>query len=159
MTARCKICAAPATRDAVDGALLEGATYRDIAGRNGVSKSAVERHRAHVPARLARAADAREEVQAGDLLARLRRLHAETLDILAEAREAQNPELALKAISRAEGQLRLEGELLGELQQAPTVNVVMTSEWVALRALILAALASFPEARQAVAEAIRAARG
>jgi hypothetical protein len=48
----------------------------------------------------------------------------------------------------------LQAKLLGELSDAPQVNVVLMPEWLALRGAILAALAPYSEARAAVATQI-----
>jgi transposase len=94
---------------AIDAALLEGAPYRDIAGRFHVSKAAVERHRAsHLSATLATAKAAAETTRADGLLARLGELlkRAETLDgdaerILRRALRVKDHDTALEAIRTA----------------------------------------------------------
>lgn len=60
MPRRCSICGHP-SREAIDRELVNAVSFsfRDIAGRYGVSRSALERHKAaHLPAALARAKDA-----------------------------------------------------------------------------------------------------
>jgi hypothetical protein len=95
-------------------------------------------------------------VQADSLLDRLLSLNAETMAILKEARAGRikDNELALKAIARAEKQLELQGKLLGELNEAPTVNLLAVPEWFSLRSTIIAALEPYPEAKQAVVRAL-----
>ena len=44
------------------------------------------------------------------------------------------------------------GTLLGELDDGPTVNVLVAPEWVTVRSTVLAALGPYPEARAAVAQ-------
>jgi hypothetical protein len=51
--------------------------------------------------------------------------------------------------------LELLGKLAGELQSAPQVNILISPEWVRLRTLILEALEPYPDARLAVAGALR----
>jgi len=60
---------------------------------------------------------AREEVQAGTLLDRLRTLNWETLAVLAQAKRARDGDLRLRALARLERQIELEGSMLGQLQQ------------------------------------------
>jgi hypothetical protein len=136
----------------IDAALLKGEPYRRIAQRFAASPDAVLRHKSHLPRTLAKAEEAREMVQAGTLLQRLTDLNAETLTILKEARQNKNGELALKAIARIEKQLELEGKLIGELNDMPVVNLNVSIE--NLQAVILNALASFPAAKIAVAQAL-----
>lgn len=82
-----------------------------------------------------------------------------------ELRGADPRELVLKAAQRLEAELNLVARLLGLLgtrpaPAGPTVNVLVASpEWVTTRAAILAALEPYPEARAAVAEAVRRAAG
>jgi hypothetical protein len=117
----------------------------------------LNRHKKHIPARLAKASEAAEVIQADTLLARLLSLNAETMAILREARAGRikDNELALRAIARAEKQLELQGKLLGDLNDTPTVNVLMAApEWLTLRSTIILALEPYPQARTAVLEAL-----
>jgi hypothetical protein len=135
--------------------MIAGDGLRDIAGRFGLSKSAVERHKAaHLPARLAQAHEAQEISQADDLLTQLRDLQARTLAILGKAELVVDLRTALQAIREARGNLELLGKLAGELQQEGTVNIVVNAEWIQLRGAILVALGPYPEARAALVEAI-----
>ena len=47
--------------------------------------------------------------------------------------------------------LALLGELLGELNRSPQVNILVAPQWIEVRALLMAALADYPEARASVA--------
>lgn len=153
MPRTCTVCAHP-QRDAIDLALLAGEPYRHIAARWKLSTGALQRHRDHLPGTLAKAHEAAEAVSAGTLLDRLKELNLETRDILKETREGKNHDLALKAIARVEKQLELEAKLIGELRDGPTVNIYAAPEWVALRAVVLQALAPYPDAARAVAGAL-----
>ncbi|MBS3932994.1 MAG: hypothetical protein KGZ35_01425 [Truepera sp.] len=157
MPRRCTICE-HAKREALDAALLAGElSNRRIATHYGVTEAALRRHIAagHIPVRLAKAHEASEVASAGTLLARLQALNTETRAILSEARAGQDNELALKAIARCERQLELEARLLGELSEAATVSITVNAEWLELRALVIRALSPYPDARQAVLEALR----
>ena len=155
MTRTCTACAHQ-ERHAIDTALVAGGAYRDIAGRYGLSKSAVERHQAeHLPAALVRGAEAREEARALDVLQQLKTINAAALTVLRDARAAGDGDLALKAIDRIHRQIELQAKLLGDLDERPVVNVLVTPEWHALRETMLRALAPFPAARLAVAAALQ----
>ena len=156
MPRTCTICNHE-SREAIDEKLLSGEAYRSIAKHYAISPAALFRHKDHLPAAMVKAVDAAETVQAGNLLDRLRDLNRETAAILREARTKgeENNELALKAIARVEKQLELEGRLLGELSEHAVLNVVISPEWQRGRSVILVALAPFPAARLASAEALQ----
>lgn len=151
MPRHCSICEHP-RRDDVDDALLRNETLRKIAKRFETSITALHRHRqSHIPKALAKAREAQEVVRGDSLLDRLRQLNAETQDVLRAAKSQRNHELRLKAISRAEKQLELEGKLLGELNDGVTTNINIA----VIAPLILQALESYPEARVSVARALK----
>jgi len=157
MPRRCTVCDHP-QRHGIDGALVTGAPYRSIAKRFELSESAVYRHKTeHLPAHLLRAREAEEVAHADDLLEQVRHLQTHALDILACAEKAGDLRTALAAISQARGNLELLGKLAGELDERPQVNVLVSPEWLELRAVIIGALSPHPGAREAVLRAIEGA--
>ena len=111
-------------RAEIDHALLDGQPFRNIAVRFGTSTSALVRHKSNdIPATLAKAKQAEEEVRAETLYDRLKAINRETAEILAEARESGSLSIALAAINRVERQLELEARLLGQLNDATKVAV------------------------------------
>ncbi len=154
----CTICSHP-QRPEINAALISSESrLRNIAARFTVSTGALQRHKAnHLPASLVKAAEIADVIEAGTLLNRLKALNHETAAVLREARatDSKNNELALKVIARLEKQIELEGKLLGELQEGSTVNVILSSEWLALRSAIMAALEPYPAARLAVSGAVK----
>ncbi len=76
------------------------------------------------------------------------------MQILDRAEKESEYRNALAAIREARGCLELLGKLAGQLQSAPTVNVVVMPEWQQLQALVLSALEPHAEARFAVASAL-----
>ena len=123
MPRTCTVCT-HAERAEIDQALLTGEPLRDIAGRFRTSRSALLRHKqADIPATLAKAKQAEEEVRAETLFDRLRAINRETVEILREARESSSPSIALAAINRVERQLEFEARLLGQLNDATRVAV------------------------------------
>ncbi|MBI4470952.1 MAG: hypothetical protein HY650_16680 [Acidobacteria bacterium] len=135
----------------IDQALITGRSLRDIAGRFGTSKTSVARHREScVPASLAAATKARDVSQANTLLERLARAHRETWEILAEVRRDGEPEIALKALARIEKQLELEGRIIGELQEKPSVTIFASDDWQRVRAVVLDALSAYPATKAAL---------
>lgn len=71
-----------------------------------------------------------------------------------ETKHADPRELVLKTAAQLQGHLELLGELMGELNRNPTVNLVLAPEWIAVRTRLMHALGDFPEARAAVAQAL-----
>jgi hypothetical protein len=151
MPRTCTVCTHP-DRAAIDAALLAGEPFRHIAARTGTSTGALQRHKEeHLPSALALAKEVEQVAQADDLLGQVRDLQRRTLRILDGAEQAGDRRTALAAIREERGNLELLGRLAGELQEGQTVNVVVSPEWQRVRAVVIAALLPFPEARAAVA--------
>ncbi len=151
MARTCTICSHP-QREAIDQALVAGGAMRPLAALYRVSPDAIERHAAaHLPQALSKAQDAAEVAHADDLLGQLKDLQGRTLSILTQAEEAQDLRTALQGVAQARGNLELLAKLAGQLAQEGTVNLVISPEWVMLRATLISALAPYPDARLAVA--------
>ena len=132
---------------------MKGEPFRHIASHFGVSTAALQRHkRAHLPAELARATEAKSLAEADDLLGQIRSLQARTLALLSKAERKAEIRTALAAIGEARRNLELLGKVAGELQQEGTVNVYLELQGATVR--ILAALAPWPEARLAAARVL-----
>jgi hypothetical protein len=128
----CTVCSST-RRLEIDAALLSGAAFRHIAQRFRLGAWCVYRHkRQHLAVHLVKAKDAAEILDADRLIEHLQSLRAETLGVLAAAKRSRDPQTMLKAIARAEAQLRLAAELLGELDQmrgaAVGVTIVLGKE-------------------------------
>lgn len=211
----CSVCTHP-NRVEIDKALVAGESNRAISRRFRVSKDAVLRHAAeHLPATLVKAAEARENAHALDVMAELQRVfqranmlfdacdtwlrdpeepgrytlepRAEDVKVIyleangagkpirkkaplsrllakiedagvdverGEWRHADPRELILKTAERLQDLLQLVAKLIGDLDDRPTVNVVLSPEWQATRGVLLEALLPFPEARASVAGAL-----
>ena len=72
---------------------------------------------------------------------------------------AENQRTALAAVSQARGNIQLLAEMTGELAAQPTVNILVSPEWVTVRRAMLEALLPFPEARAEVAGRLIAMEG
>jgi hypothetical protein len=104
-----------------------------------------------------KAREVEEAARADDLLDQVRHLQTHALDILERAEKAGDLRTALAAISQARGNLELLGKLAGELDERAVTNVLISSEWLQLRAVIVGALESHPGAREAVLSALEGA--
>jgi len=151
MPRTCSICRHP-DRAAIDRALVAGDAYRTIAQRTGTSATALHRHRAdHIPVKLARADAATQTADASDLLTEVRALRRKAYSLLLKAEAAGDIRTALAGVREARACLELLGEMEGEIDRRPIVNVLVAPEWVAVRSALMAALLPYPEARAAVA--------
>jgi hypothetical protein len=148
MPRSCTICTHP-DRTAIDEALVGGVAFPALVAEYRVSKDSLSRHKAnHLPAKLVMAQAAEEVAEADDLLAQVRVLQARTLAILEAAEETSQHRTALGAIREARSNLELLAKLLGELDERPQVNVLISPT---VQTAIIAALEPYPEARLAVA--------
>ena len=155
MPRTCTICR---RRDepAINLALLAGEPFRSIAERTGVSKSALVRHRIKcVPRDLAQARLSKKVAQSDLLLADVCRLQRRANSILSKAEMSGDLRTALAAIRELRGTIELLARVTGELQETTQVNVLVSPEYLELRTLILRTLAPYPEARMAIASALR----
>lgn len=156
MPRACTVCTHE-ERDAIDAALVGGGLNRAVARQYGLSKDAVARHRdEHLPVALTAAKGAEDAARADDLLAQVRQLQVRAHRILEKAEATGDLRAALGAIREARGNLELLAKLLGELNDQPTVNVMVSPEWVSIRTVVLGALGPFPDARAAVADRLLA---
>ena len=154
MPRTCTICEHPEV-EAIDRALVAGTALSSVSAKYRVSEDAMGRHKAnHLPAKLVMAEKAAEVAQADDLLEQVRDLQARTLAILEAAEETKQHRTALAAIREARSNLELLAKLLGELDERPQVNILISAEWLELRAVIVGALEPYSEARGAVLRAI-----
>jgi hypothetical protein len=152
----CTVCG-HASRAEIDAALVVGEPFRHIAARFDTSTGALQRHKAeHLPTKLTKAQEAEEVAEADELLGQVRDLQERTLAILEAAEETRQHRTALAAIREARSNLELLAKLLGELDERPQVNVLISPEWLELRAVIVAALEPHPEALRAVVGALEA---
>lgn len=154
MPRKCSICEHPQAEE-INTALLNGVSLRNIAERYSVSKTALHRHKDHIPISLVKAQQAEEAARADSLLKQVVELKDKALAILDKAEQAGDNRTALLAIREAKGCLELLAKLLGELHEQTTVNVLISPQWVSLRAVILQALDPYPEAKLALAQALR----
>src|SRR5215218_7941439 len=154
MPRSCTVCE-HADREAIDRALVGDSSNLSVSSLFGVSESAVRRHKAnHLPAKLVMAQAAEEVAQADDLLGQVQDLQARTLAILEAAEGSREHRTALAAIREARSNLELLAKLLGELDERPVVNLLISPEWLELRAVIITALEPHPQALRAVVGAL-----
>lgn len=140
-------------REEIEAAMLRGVPVRTIAENYGLSKSAVQRHKDAMAARMAGAPIA-QTTDADELIEQVLGLQEEAIGILGKAKREGNHKTALAAIKEARSTTELLAKMRGELQSGTTVNIVVSNQWIALRADLMHALQPYPEARVAVMHAL-----
>ena len=157
MPRSCSVCTHD-ERDSIEDAFIVGTPKRRIASHYGVSERAVRHHlREHLPALLALARDAERASRADSLLDRIEALQSRLLAILEATEETHDHRVALSAIREARANLELIGEVTRELDRAGTINLELTVEWQEVKAVLVNTPASYPEAQQAVFNALEEA--
>lgn len=112
----CSICN-HAERAEIDRALIESVPLRTIEARHhGTTRSALDRHRKHIPAALTQARRAIEASAADSLLSRVEKLLSRSERLLDQAEAAQEWTGAVAAAREIRSSLELLGKLRGELQ-------------------------------------------
>jgi len=135
MPRTCSVCVHE-QRDAIDQALVNGEASTAVAARyftvsgQPLGRMAVQRHKdEHLPLRLVKAAEQEDVRAALDIVTQLKTINGASLQVLADARSANDGELALKAVDRVLRQIELQAKLLGELDDRPQVNLVLAPQW------------------------------
>ncbi len=157
MPRNCTVCSHPNVKE-INRALVSGEANTKLSSIFAVSEQALRRHKSsHLPTKLVMAHEAEEAAQADNLLEQLGDLQRRTLAILEVAEKTRQHRTALSAIREARGNLELLAKLLGELDERPTVNVLLSPQWLELRAVIVGALEPHPDARESVLRALEGA--
>jgi len=143
MARPCSICAHK-QRAEIEEAMINRVSYRDIAKRFSLSSAAVSRHKDHIIKALTQAREARDVARADGLLLQVQDLQGRALNILTTAEEAEDFKTALGAIREARGCLELLAKLTGELRLEGTINILISPEWIELRAVIIDTLKPYP---------------
>ena len=166
MSRPCTVCRHK-RRQEIEAALVAGTTYRTIADRWRISKTALIRHKsACVAPKVAEAVAAAESEHTERLIDQVRGLHDRTVALVVTVEgilgRARKPAaklaavvVAAKVVKEIRGNMELLGRLTGELDSGKTtVNVFHNPQWIELRGAIVAALVPHPDARQAVLAAV-----
>jgi hypothetical protein len=152
----CNICSHP-YRDAIERDILHRVSQERIATAHAtqnhpLSQSGVSRHAENcIPELLAKAREADDVARADVLLADLGRIRAAAFRALEDAEGAGDRLTMLRAIREARENLRILGELRGELNAAQAQRALISP--VALQ-VIIQTLEPHPELAEAVAEAL-----
>lgn len=143
----------------MDKAYLRGELgVQEYANRVGCTRQSVDRHiRNHLPDALLAAKNIAVVACGDTLLSQLQEARTRTLSLLDKAEDAQDTKVygpPVGYLREIREQLKLLAELEGRIAAQPQVNIMVSAEWVEVRTQILVALDPYPEARQAVANAL-----
>ena len=159
MARPCTVCTHE-QRAAIEQAIAAGTSAQKISALFRVSPDAIQRHKTeHVAETLRKAQESADTERALDVVQQLRAINGASLQILQAACQSGDPATALKAVDRIHRQIELQAKLLGELDERPQVNLMVSPEWLAVRSTLLVTLQPYPEARQAVASQLMALEG
>jgi len=171
MGRKCTICNHPSRSD-IDTALLLNGSFRQISAQHNVSTGALQRHKNdHLTERLAEVQNARNEAlrlagqkaalemgaqvfEAQTLLDQVHNLRQKAIHLLDRAEASGDIKTALAGVREARGCLELLAKIEGQLDNRSQVNIAVVPEWVELRTAIIQALEPYPEAREAVMNAL-----
>jgi len=153
MSQTCTVCRHPKVAE-INQALVAGEPPRGLVPRYApLTKSSIERHKAeHLPQVLVKAKEAEEVRQALNVVEQLKAINSATLSVLREARTMGSHVLQLQAVDRVLKQIELQAKLLGDLDERPQINILISPQWVTVRAVLMDALQPYPTARAEVAQ-------
>jgi hypothetical protein len=151
MGMRCKVCG-HAEVEAIDRALIEGKTLREIAEQWGFTASSVHRHKVRdLSEKVKRGKELQADEEASGLVERLAELTRETREITREALRKRDWGLALRSIARKEKQVAMEWKLVGPQEEVEEAEEVR-KEWWGLWQDLVQTLERYPDAHAAVLE-------
>jgi hypothetical protein len=154
MPRACTICTHP-DREAIDCALVAGEANTKLSSIFAVSEQALRRHKeSHLPEKLLKAREAEEITEADKLKGELELVKEDVQRLRLKAEEEGDFRTALMGCDRALKALELQAKLLQLIQDAPTVNVLISPEWLSLRTCIIRALEPHETAKLAVLRAL-----
>lgn len=156
MGKRCTVCTHEQT-EAISMDILSGhMTLREIAEKYGLALTSIHRHKQHIPAQLSISHEAQKVARADGVMARIMELDQRADTIYKEAMKEDDPGLALKALKEMRETTSLIAKITGEIQAKTVTNntLIITPEWVSMRAAMLKALEPYPEARRALVAAL-----
>lgn len=154
----CSICKSPMVEE-INKRIASHEKLADISREFAVSEDALSRHKDKcIIKALSSSPNTKDIINGDSLLDQLQKARDKAIDLLDMAIQAGDtkvygaPSNYLREIRE---QIKLWAELEGRLASQPTVNVLVLPEWITLRDRIVAALRPYPEALEAVRDAIK----
>ena len=153
MAQKCTVCGHPNAAK-INEQLIDKVPLETLSKSYNLSVTALHRHKKHIPAQLVKSQAAKETAAADSLMGRVAALNNKAEEIYKRALQADNLSAAVGAVRELRGLTELYAKITGELQAQTVNNIIIMPEWVTLRNAILYALEPYPEARQAVIQAV-----
>src|SRR5215475_12309086 len=151
MPQTCRVCRA-ANLSEINLALISGEPLRSIAGRTGLAKSSLQRHKENcLPQDIIQARLFGKIADADMLLGQVCNLQQRSERILARAEQSSDYRVALAAVRELKGLLELQGKFVAANQNAQSSTGQSSLEYLRLRSAILEALDAYPQAKLSVA--------
>jgi len=145
MPRKCLVCS-HINRNKIDELLLDGKPYRSITKQFNINESSVYRHGKHIERNLIKAKEVEQMADADSLMKQIKQLHQKALELLSKAESENDYRTALTAIREARGCLEVLAKLSGELNDNPTINILLNPQYIEFRALVINVLDEYPEA-------------
>ncbi len=154
ISTRCSVCNHPDINE-INEKLVSGVSPKVMAESYSLGVMALYRHKEkHLPQTLVKAKALKEESAADDLLDRVEEIYTKAWELMDKAESDGKYQPAVSALKEARSCLELTGKLIGELKTGHTYNLIYNPEFIQVRHQIYDALLPYPEARQAVVNAL-----
>jgi hypothetical protein len=151
MPQTCTVCRAK-NLSQINLALVSGEPLRSIAGRTGLAKSSLQRHKEScIPRDIVQARLFGKVADADMLLGQLCRLQQRSEQILSTTEASSDHRTALAAIREIRGLLELQSKFVAGNQSTDPASALLTPEYLQLRNTILEVLNAYPQAKLALA--------
>ncbi len=155
MNTQCKFCNSP-EKSKLERQIVAGRITRvQAAAKIGANPASVTRHmKNHLPATVRAEIMKSEGRLAINVTAQIHETHDDVRTIIARALRKGNDKLALKAIEVELKTIELAAKLSGQLDERPTLNLLLDARYAQLRETVIEKLNPYPEARLALADAL-----
>jgi hypothetical protein len=151
---QCSVCAHPDAVIINEAIVLEGRSTRNIAQQYGLHYSAIQRHKEHIPQLLLQVARAEEILRAETLINDIAHFRDATLTALDRAEASENNKEVFMGAREARENVKLLVDLYDRLLKARMMQEQQGHISAEAMHLIVEALYPYPEAAEAVAEAL-----
>ena len=127
----------------------------------GCNKASISRHMSrHVSVKILKAANVIEAREGIDVLKQVMDSHKIVWNVIVNAYKDGDMRTVLAGIDTETRQLKLAALVSGQLDESPRVNVLISPEYLELKAIINTTLAPYPDLRQKLGDAFsRVANG
>ena len=153
----CSICGHPAV-DEINSRIAGQEKLADISREFAVSEDALSRHKEKcIITALSASPNTKDIINGDNLLAQLQAARDKAIELLDMAIAAGDTKVygpPSSYLSEIRQQIKLWAELEGRIAAQPQINILVLPEWIGLRERIVAALIPYPDALEAVRNAL-----